>query len=249
MSRNFSSSLAARFFMLLATSLFVVFAHAQGAPKSPTVLDPPQPTPSDGSIEVLEFFAYGCIACANLEPALEEWSKTLPPDVKFRRVPAGFNFMGIEDVPVFHTLEAMGKIDVMHKKIFTAAHNERVMLGHRPTYLKWLEKQGIDPAQYESVEKSFSVHSKIMRGRGLASQYKITSTPTLVINGRHLVQQTGDAKMFLATVVDRMVAEARAANAAPAKAAKPRPETKVKPSPPAAATKNPAAAPTPAPAK
>ena len=33
-------------------------------------LDPPQPVENDGKIEVLEFFAYGCIHCAHLEPKL-----------------------------------------------------------------------------------------------------------------------------------------------------------------------------------
>jgi protein dithiol oxidoreductase (disulfide-forming) len=207
--------------MMLAAMMFMAFAGAQ-ASREVTTIDPPQPTPNDGTIEVLEFFSYGCIACANLEPALDEWSKKLPADVKFRRVPSGFNFMGIDDIAVFHTLEAMGQLDRLHKKLFEAAHNEKVMLGSRPTYLKWLEKQGIDAAKYESIEKSFSVQSKIMRGRSLAGLYKVTSTPTIVVNGRFGAHQFGEAKAFLSGTIERLINEARAANApqaAPPKAA------------------------------
>ena len=212
MSRFFNPTVMSTFFALLASSLIAVTASAQQS-REVTPIDPPVLTPNDGTIEVLEFFAYGCIACANLEPALDDWAKTLPADVKFRRVPSGFNFMGIDDIAVFHTLEAMGQLDRLNKKIFEAAHNERVMLGHRPTYLKWLEKQGVNPAQYETVEKSFSVQSKIMRGRGLASLYKVISTPTIVVNGRFSAKQFGESKAFLTGTIDQLINQARAANA------------------------------------
>ncbi len=225
MQRISNLNLFSRFSILLAASIVMTIgvvattASAQGAPKDVILLDPVQPTSNDGTIEVLEFFGYGCIHCANLEPPLETWAKKLPADVKFKRVPSGFGQMGIDDIALFHTLEAMGQIDRLHKKIFEAAHNERVMLGHKPTLLKWLEKQGVDPAQYESVERSFSVQSKIMRGRGLAAQYKITATPMIVVNGRFLTQQIGGASSFLATI-DDLIAKSRAATVVPSVSAK-----------------------------
>jgi protein dithiol oxidoreductase (disulfide-forming) len=208
MSRFFNPTVMSTLFAVLASSFIAVSASAQQS-REVKAIDPPVSTPNDGTIEVLEFFSYGCIACANLEPALDDWAKTLPADVKFRRVPSGFNFMGIDDIAVFHTLEAMGQLDRLNKKIFEAAHNERVMLGHRPTYLKWLEKQGVNAAQYESIEKSFSVQSKIMRGRGLASLYKVTSTPTIVVDGRMSAQQYGEAKFFLTGTIDQLINQAR----------------------------------------
>ncbi len=200
----------------LAAVAFVSLAAAQG-PRDVTPINPPQPTPNDGTIEVMEFFDYGCIHCANLEPALEAWVAKLPPDVKFKRAPAGFNSGGIDSIPIFYTLEAMGKLDSLHKKLFAAVFNERVMLGNKATLLKWLEKQGVDPKQYESVEKSFSVDSKIKRGRQLPGLYKASSTPVIAVNGRFIAVQTSSASNFLGTV-DRLIAEARQSNA-PAKPA------------------------------
>jgi len=199
------------FFALLVSSFVAVTASAQ-ASREVTPIDPPVLTPNDGTVEVLEFFSYGCIHCANLEPALAEWKRKLPPDVKFRAVPSGINLMGLDEVSLFYSLEAMGQLDRLHRRIFEALHNDRAMLGHRPTLLKWLEKQGVNPAQYESVEKSFSVNSKVMRGRNVMSQYKVTATPAIVVNGRFQVTQVGGASNMFATV-DRLIAEARAANA------------------------------------
>lgn len=208
----------------LALAIASTSALAQGS-REVTLIDPPQPTPADGTIEVLEFFSYGCVFCANLEPPLEAWKKQLPPDVKFRRVPSGFNLGGLDEISVFHTLEAMGQLDRLHRKLFDALHTERAMLGHKPTFLKWLEKNGVDPKQYEAVEKSFSVQTKVMRGRQLASQYKVTNTPTIVVGGRFALIQTGGAANFLAAV-DRTVAQLRAQSAPRNAGSAPRPAAK-----------------------
>ncbi|MBL8510264.1 MAG: thiol:disulfide interchange protein DsbA/DsbL, partial [Betaproteobacteria bacterium] len=93
---------------------FTLGAMAQ-APVEISTLSTPQPVDNDGKIEVLEFFAYGCIHCANLEPALEEWAKRQPADVKLKRVPAAFAIRGIDSVPIFYTLEAMGLQEKMQR--------------------------------------------------------------------------------------------------------------------------------------
>jgi len=241
---NATRALWFRTLLGLVTSLLMGLAFGQGPVKEVMTLDPPQPTPNDGTIEVLEFFDYGCIHCANFEPALEAWVKKLPADVTFKRVPAGFGSGGIDSIPIFYTLEAMGQLERLHKKIFDAVFNERVILGNKPTLLKWLEKQGVDPKQYEAVEKSFSVDSKIKRGRSLAGSYKIGGTPWVVISGRVVVQQVGQASNFLATI-DRLIAESRS-KMTPAKTTAKSPASSAA-SMPSAATA-PAAAP-PAPAK
>ncbi|HEX4858788.1 MAG TPA: thiol:disulfide interchange protein DsbA/DsbL [Usitatibacteraceae bacterium] len=155
-------------------------------------LNPPQPVENDGKIEVLEFFAYGCIHCAQLEPRLKAWVGKLPADVKFRAVPAAFASRGIDSIPIFYTLEAMGVLDKLHQKIFDAANVENVMLGHQPTLLKWLEKQGVKAADYEQTLRSFSVQTKIRRATQMNSDYKIHSTPSLVVDGRWVIEGGGE---------------------------------------------------------
>jgi thiol:disulfide interchange protein DsbA len=209
----------------LFTALTIGAAFAQGpAPRDGIMrLDPPQPIDSDGKVEVLEFFAYGCIHCANLEPQLHAWSKKLPDDVKVIRVPANIAVRGINSIPIYYTLEAMREIDRLHTKIFEAIHNENVNLGHKPTLLKWLEKNGVDPKKYEDVERSFSVVNRIRRAEKMTNDYKLPSTPVMVINGRILVEPTPSAPPIL-TTVDRLIVEARnsmANRAAPAKASAP----------------------------
>ena len=88
-----------------------------------TELKPPQPTESDGKIEVLEFFWYGCIHCYNLEPRLETWLKKLPADVRVPpRARGAFTTAGRHDAVVFYAFEALGVLDKLHRPFFDAIH-------------------------------------------------------------------------------------------------------------------------------
>lgn len=214
-------------------SLMITGATAQGGPRDMVRLEPPQPVENDGKVEVLEFFAYGCIHCAHLEPKLAEWVARQPADVKVKRVPAAFAVRGLDSIPLFYTLEAMGLQEKLQQKIFDAVNVENVLLGNAATLNKWLEKQGVDPKKYEEMQKSFSVQNKINRARRMTTDYKITATPMMVVNGRYLLEQgSGGAENMFANI-DLLVAQARQAakaGSAPAAAAAASP-------PPAAAKK------------
>ncbi len=226
--------------ILAAVSLFAIGslainnAYAQGIPREAVPVNPPQPVDNDGKIEVLEFFAYGCIHCAALEPRLADWSAKLPPDVKVKRVPATYPSRGIDSAPIFYTLEAMGVLEKLHQKLFDAANVENVMLGNPATLNKWLEKQGVDPKKYEEMMRSFSVQTKVNRARKINSDYRIESTPSLAVNGRHLLAGGGE---YVFANVDQLIAVARANNKPVVTAA------------PAAAPAGPVPASAPAPAK
>ena len=194
-----------------AAMFFTVFAftvvHAQ---QGVTPLNPPQPVENDGKVEVLEFFAYGCIHCANLEPTLEAWARKQPADVKVRRIPSPVPIMGIDSTVMYYSLEALGQIDRLHAKIFDAAHLEKVVLGNPAILNKWLEKNGVDPKKYEEVQKSFSVVTKANRARKMVEDYKIHATPTIVVNGRYAIEQGNRGAPAMFANVDQLVGQARA---------------------------------------
>ena len=101
-------------------------------------LKPPQPVESQGKIEVLEFFWYGCIHCYNLEPYIESWLKKLPPDVQFRRIPAIFNQRWALDAAIFYTFEAMGVLDKVHRPFFDAIHRDHLRTDNPAALNEWL---------------------------------------------------------------------------------------------------------------
>ena len=137
------------------------WAQAPAAPYS--MLTPPQATDGSGKIEVIEFFWYGCPHCYSIEPAVNAWLKSAPKDVVFKRVPAYPSDAWGGMAVMYYTLEAMGLLEQYHSKVFDAMHKQNVNLANKGKRDEWLKANGIDPAKYAEVEKSFTVNTKVAR--------------------------------------------------------------------------------------
>lgn len=164
-----------------------------------------QPMENDGKVEVLEFFHYACGHCFALESRLQTWKPTLAKDVRFVQVPAAFELGGFNAAPIYYTLQAMGQLDKLHKKLFDAIHLDGEVIGNKATFNKWLAKNGIDPAKYAETAASFSVDSRVKRATQLTNMYKIASVPTMVVAGKYAVRGS-DSQL---QTVDRLIAETR----------------------------------------
>lgn len=191
-------------------------AHAQQRPqegKDYRALDKPAPveTPA-GKIEVVEFFWYSCPHCNVFEPKLVAWSKKIPPDVVLKRVPVAFRDDFVPQQRLFYVLEAMGKVDELHSKVFHAIHNEKQPTSKEDTILAFAEKNGLNKAKFQELYNSFSVSTKARRAKQLQDQYMVDGVPALGIAGRWYTDATMSGSMERALqVADYLVAEARKA--------------------------------------
>lgn len=163
-------------------------AAAQGGPVEGTHyvrLSQPMAAPADGKLEVVEFFWYGCPHCNDFEPTLEAWTKKLPPDVVFRRVPVAFRPepYGTHQ-RLYFTIEAMGLVPTLHRKVFYAIHNERLALDKPADISAFVAKNGVDSAKFLDVFNSFSVQTKARQAQQLSEAYKIDGVPALGVQGR-----------------------------------------------------------------
>jgi thiol:disulfide interchange protein DsbA len=196
---------------LMLTAASFAFAAAGALAQQPwQQLNPAQPTESGGKVEVIEFFWYGCPHCYTLEPAVVSWTKKMPQDVVFKRVPALPSDSWGEGARMFYTLEAMGKLDEMHQKVFDAIHKQNVNMSNKKMRDEWLQKNGIDPAKYAEVEKSFTVASKVSRAKQMTYAYRVESVPRVVVNGKYVVtaEQAGSIDRVF-QIVDQLIGMSR----------------------------------------
>jgi thiol:disulfide interchange protein DsbA len=209
--RDFTAQLAA----LSGLGLLAAGANvrAQGGPVEGTHyvrLAQPMPVNAGGKIDVIEFFWYGCPHCNAFEPALDAWVKKLPGDVAFRRVPVAFR-----DEPfvvhqkIYYTLEAMGQLDAMHRKVFNAIHVERQRLDKPADIAAFMTKNGIDGAKYTEMSNSFAVQTKLRQAKQLSEAYKIDGVPALGVQGRYYTSGSlagGNDQMLAVTsfLIDRV---------------------------------------------
>ncbi len=212
--REFSIATAS---VAAAASLGALSTPAQAqapAPRAGTdflVLDKPAPVEAPaGKVEVVEFFWCSCPHCNSFEPALEEWIKKAPKDVAVRRVPIAFRPDFEPQQRLFYVLEAMNKVDELHKKVFYAIHVEKQMLNTPDLIAAWVEKQGLNKAKFLETYNSFSVATKARKATQLQDAYKIDGVPALGVAGRYFTSGSMAQTMGRALqVTDYLIAQVR----------------------------------------
>jgi thiol:disulfide interchange protein DsbA len=163
-----------------------------------------------GKVEVVEFFWYSCPHCNAFEPRLDAWVKRLPPDVAFKRAPVAFREDFIPQQRLYYTLEAMGKVDELHGKVFQAIHANRLPLNRDDGILDWAGKQGLDKAKFQELYTSFGVTSKARRATQLQDAFKVQGVPALGIAGRYYTDGSLAGNMERALqITDYLIAQAR----------------------------------------
>ena len=75
------------------------------------LINPAVRTANPDTIEVAEFFWYGCGHCYTFEPMLMQWKKTLAEDVDFQGSPAIWNAKMELHARAFYTAQALGVLD------------------------------------------------------------------------------------------------------------------------------------------
>jgi thiol:disulfide interchange protein DsbA len=178
--------------LLAALSLSLVAVSAGASPSDPKegtdylTLSEPQPTDSGNKVEVIEFFSYGCPHCYAMDPSLTGWVKKQGDKIAFKRIPVGFHSSWVPLQKLYYSLEAMGKVEELHPKIFRAIHEQHVQLDSDDVVTDWVARQGIDKAKFIELYNSFGIQIKVRRASQLQEQYKIDSIPTVVIGGRYV---------------------------------------------------------------
>ena len=163
-----------------------------------------------GKVEVIEFFWYSCPHCNAFEPKLVAWSKKLPPDVVLRRVPVAFRDDFVPQQRLFYTLEAMGKLDEMHQKVFDSIHKQQQPTNREELILKFAQDNGLDRAKFQEMYNSFSVSTKARKATQLQNMYGVEGVPALGVAGRYYTDGDLTKNMDRALqVVDYLVGEAR----------------------------------------
>jgi thiol:disulfide interchange protein DsbA len=201
---------------LVALAVLPFGAAAQSPSGQPYErLQPAQPVAEAGKIEVIEFFWYGCPHCFRLEPALNAWLKNKPADVVFKRVHAVPSPSWIPHAKIYYTLETMGVVDKLHDKVFDAIHKDNKNLTNDKIMDAWLQQNGVDPAKYHEVEKSFTVDSKLKRANQQTGAYKVDGVPRIIVDGKlYTGPEFAGGEDKIMPAVDQMIAVERQAGAA-----------------------------------
>jgi protein dithiol oxidoreductase (disulfide-forming) len=203
---RFRQALAAGVLLLAGSSAALALEIQQGVHYK--LLTPAQPTNvAPGKVEVAEVFWYACGHCYVLEPRLEAWDrKGRPANAQLVRLPATWNNTLKTHARLFYTMELLGRQD-LNPEIWREINVKRNMLATPDAIEAFFTSRGVSKADFNKAFAGFAVDSKIMKAEDLNRRYKITSTPTVVVNGKYVTDMGmagGEEQLF--QVINALVA-------------------------------------------
>jgi thiol:disulfide interchange protein DsbA len=182
---NFARPLLAGAALLLAQQAAHAAEPAEGVQYK--LLKPAQPTnvPA-GKVEVVEVFWYACGHCYLIEPRVASWNeKGRAPYVELIKMPATWNALLKTHARAFYTVELLGK-PALHGEIFREINVRGNKLDTADKLEAFFVSQGVSKEDFEKAYKSFAVESKVRQAEDLNKRYRITSTPTFIVNGKYV---------------------------------------------------------------
>ena len=166
------------------------------------VLENPVPTIDTSRIEVVEVFSYHCGHCFNFEPLLHSWKEKLPKDVNFVQTHAIWN-AGMEDLARgYYTGVALRISDKAHIAAFNHLHVDRKALNNADQWASFYTQFGVSKDVVLKTFNSLGVTNMVSQAKARVSNYKISGTPELIIEGKYGVaagMANGQAEMLQVT--------------------------------------------------
>lgn len=147
------------------------------------------PTNNPNKVEVAEFFWYGCSHCYTFEPLAQTYKQGLPETIEFIPIPAMWNDVMQVHAKAFYAAKAFNKPEI-HAAIFEVMNVERKRLASDSAVADLFAEHGIDKSEALKMLNSFGVSAQVNKARSLAAGAKLSGTPTLMVNGKYVVESS-----------------------------------------------------------
>jgi len=199
----------------LVLSIFVASANAADYTEGKDYVVLPEPVrPADASrIEVAEVFSFLCPHCYHFEPLLQAWIKKQPADVVLVQTHASFNHNWPIYQRGYYTMLSLGVKDKAQDAVFNTIFVAKKELLTAEAWADFLSLYGVDKQKTISTFNSFGVNSHIKQAENRVRDFKITGTPTVIVDGRFKITATNHEEMLKVSqfLVDKVRAERAAA--------------------------------------
>jgi protein-disulfide isomerase len=140
--------------------------------------DSPHAGPADAPVKVVEFFDYGCPACGEMYPVVEELLAAYPRDlvVYYKQFPLAAHADSPGAAQAALAAGKQGKYLEMHKLLFADQYAHK-----KDDLIKYAEKLGLDMKQFETDYQAAATAVEASKAEG--EKAGVTGTPTLYLNG------------------------------------------------------------------
>ena len=168
------------------------------------IVNNPLPIKKDGVVEVMETFWYGCRACYQFDPMLNQWASNQGEDIKLTKIPVTWSKIHQEHAKLYYAVEALNLDPSTHSAVFVTMHEEGNFLPNTKSIQEFLEKFGIAPEVSIKYLNSFTIKQRVSRASKQARQLGVTATPMMIVDGKYIIESKGSYENIM-KVVDHVV--------------------------------------------
>ena len=170
------------------------------------VLDEPISSSRTETVVVNEFFGYTCPHCNNFEPQLHRWATEQTDGVTFMPIPVIFGRSWEPYAKAYYIALNLGVLEQTHQAMYDAVHIDERRMTNRQALAGFFAEHGVSKADFDNAYDSFDLQNKLRQGSRLAAQAKITGVPSMLVNGKYMVNATlAGSKEGMLAVVDYLV--------------------------------------------
>lgn len=145
------------------------------------------PDPATAKPSVVEFFSYGCPACAHIEPNIQKWVTAHQHVVEFSRVPVVFHAEWLIYAKAYYAADALNVLPQANEAIFKAIHKNHQPLDTNEAMVQFFVSQlGVNKTVAENaLLNSTAADMAVKEGMAQMGQFGIDQVPTFVVNGHY----------------------------------------------------------------
>jgi thiol:disulfide interchange protein DsbA len=152
-----------------------------------TLPAPQQRLGSEGKVEVVEVFSYGCIHCAQFAPVAEKLRKQLPASVAFKLLPAPFSAEWLPFARAYYAAKQLGVVERTHMALFDAKFAQHFPINSMDELADFYAREGVDRAEFMRIATSPEATAKLKEDLALIQKWQVDGTPTIVVDGKYRV--------------------------------------------------------------
>jgi thiol:disulfide interchange protein DsbA len=152
-----------------------------------TLPGPHQRYSSDGKVEVVEVFSYGCIHCAHFAPIAEKLRKELPAGVVFKLVPAPFSAEWLPFARAYYAAKQLGVVDRTHLQLFDEKFGQNYPINSMDELGDFYAREGVNREQFMRIATSDATTTQLKSDLALIQKWGVDGTPSIVVDGKYKV--------------------------------------------------------------
>ncbi len=185
--------------LLLVSGLFIFLIACSDSTTKGPFKEVANPAPTEKP-EVLEFFAYFCPHCYQIDAKVDAWKNKLPKSVHFKRVPLTLGSAGGRIYSrLYYISESLGVLDRSHVAMFQLFHNQKQQISSELQLKNFFLSLGVNENDFDKAIKDPVINLKVEQAEAMAKQFRIIGVPGFVVNGTYFTDVAtsgGEKEMF-----------------------------------------------------